>query len=303
MTRGRVQGLLEEEVARGRLERTRFGSIALARAERGPQGRAPHARAHRSKKAGEEPSEEKGEEEEEDDEASTMSEGSEAPDYEGAGAGAGLESDGKAAPAEQSQMNGDCKDSRRGGKDCPTGGGHARDLHPPEEHSPDKGSERPHREGSERRHAKACSPGESACQQFGMGKKEGGSYGQPDRAVSPAVAGADPPVPLSPGRPGVQAADGTPFSCVSVKKEKPSDPVEWSVMDVVDYFTEAGFAEQASAFQEQEIDGKSLLLMQRTDVLTGLSIRLGPALKIYEYHIKVLQQSHFEEDEVDSFLG
>uniref|UniRef100_A0A8C8RLA6 SAM domain-containing protein n=1 Tax=Pelusios castaneus TaxID=367368 RepID=A0A8C8RLA6_9SAUR len=76
----------------------------------------------------------------------------------------------------------------------------------------------------------------------------------------------------------------------SVKKEKPSDPVEWTVMDVVDYFTAAGFAEQALAFQEQEIDGKSLLLMQRTDVLTGLSIRLGPALKIYEYHIKVLQQ-------------
>ncbi|XP_067419898.1 sterile alpha motif domain-containing protein 1 isoform X2 [Emydura macquarii macquarii] len=225
VTRGRVQGLLEEEVARGRLERTRFGSIAPARAERGAQGRAPHARAHRSKKAGEEPSEEKGEE---DDEASTMSEGSEAADYEGAGAGAEVESDGKAAPAEQRQMNGDS---------------------------------------------------------------------------SPAVAGADPPVPLSPGRPGVQAADGTPFSCISVKKEKPSDPVEWTVMDVVDYFTEAGFAEQASAFQEQEIDGKSLLLMQRTDVLTGLSIRLGPALKIYEYHIKALQQSHFEEDEVDSFLG
>lgn len=43
--------------------------------------------------------------------------------------------------------------------------------------------------------------------------------------------------------------------------------------------------------------------MQRTDVLTGLSIRLGPALKIYEYHIKVLQQCHFEEDEGDSFMG
>uniref|UniRef100_G1KJF1 SAM domain-containing protein n=1 Tax=Anolis carolinensis TaxID=28377 RepID=G1KJF1_ANOCA len=92
------------------------------------------------------------------------------------------------------------------------------------------------------------------------------------------------------------------FWRISVK-EKPSDPVEWTVGDVVDYFTEAGFAEQASAFQEQEIDGKSLLLMQRTDVLTGLSIRLGPALKIYEYHIKVLQQCHFEEDEGDSFMG
>lgn len=37
--------------------------------------------------------------------------------------------------------------------------------------------------------------------------------------------------------------------------------------------------------------------MQRADVLTGLSIRLGPALKIYEYHVKLLQRSHFQEDE------
>lgn len=47
----------------------------------------------------------------------------------------------------------------------------------------------------------------------------------------------------------------------------------------------------------QEIDGKSLLLMQRSDVLTGLSIRLGPALKIYERHVKVLQRTHFLECE------
>ncbi|XP_065510983.1 sterile alpha motif domain-containing protein 1-like [Caloenas nicobarica] len=141
---------------------------------------------------------------------------------------------------------------------------------------------------------KACSPGESACQHLAPLKKEG-AFGQPDRAVSPALAGAEPSVPLSPGRPGPQAADGTPFGCA--RKEKASDPVEWSVRDVVDYFTEAGFPEQATAFQEQEIDGKSLLLMQRADVLTGLSIRLGPALKIYEYHVKLLQRSHFQEDE------
>ncbi|XP_072704427.1 LOW QUALITY PROTEIN: sterile alpha motif domain-containing protein 1-like [Ciconia boyciana] len=124
-----------------------------------------------------------------------------------------------------------------------------------------------------------------------------GAFGQPDRAVSPALAGAEPSVPLSPGRPGPQAANGAPFSCTAGKKEKASDPVEWSVRDVVDYFTEAGFPEQATAFQEQEIDGKSLLLMQRADVLTGLSIRLGPALKIYEYHVKLLQRSHFQEEE------
>ncbi|CAN8179937.1 unnamed protein product [Coccothraustes coccothraustes] len=143
---------------------------------------------------------------------------------------------------------------------------------------------------------KACAPGEGGCQHMAPLKKEG-AFGQPDRAVSPALAGAEPSVPLSPGRPGPQAAEGAPFSCTAARKDKAMDPVEWSVRDVVEYFTEAGFPEQAGAFQEQEIDGKSLLLMQRADVLTGLSIRLGPALKIYEYHVKLLQRSHFQDEE------
>ncbi|XP_007575423.1 atherin-like [Poecilia formosa] len=74
-------------------------------------------------------------------------------------------------------------------------------------------------------------------------------------------------------------------------------PVDWTVSDVVSYFTAVGFPEQAAAFRTQEIDGKSLLLMQRNDVLTGLSIKLGPALKIYERHIKVLQKTHFEDND------
>ncbi|XP_072530672.1 sterile alpha motif domain containing 1a isoform X2 [Salminus brasiliensis] len=83
----------------------------------------------------------------------------------------------------------------------------------------------------------------------------------------------------------------------SVKTEEiAQDPLQWSVSDVVSYFTAVGFPEQAVAFRTQEIDGKSLLLMQRSDVLTGLSIRLGPALKIYEHHVKVLQRSHFQDD-------
>ncbi|XP_065130469.1 sterile alpha motif domain-containing protein 1 isoform X2 [Paramisgurnus dabryanus] len=75
------------------------------------------------------------------------------------------------------------------------------------------------------------------------------------------------------------------------------NPIDWTVADVASYFTAAGFPEQALAFRTQEIDGKSLLLMQRSDVLTGLSIRLGPALKIYERHVKVLQKTHFQDDE------
>ncbi|XP_037544992.1 sterile alpha motif domain containing 1a [Nematolebias whitei] len=83
---------------------------------------------------------------------------------------------------------------------------------------------------------------------------------------------------------------------ISVKKENiHQNLLQWSVADVASYFSAAGFPEQAVAFRTQEIDGKSLLLMQRSDVLTGLSIRLGPALKIYERHVKVLQRTHFLE--------
>ncbi|XP_043091295.1 sterile alpha motif domain containing 1a [Puntigrus tetrazona] len=90
--------------------------------------------------------------------------------------------------------------------------------------------------------------------------------------------------------------DGADNGNDEVKKEIGQDPLLWSVADVASYFTSAGFPEQALAFRTQEIDGKSLLLMQRSDVLTGLSIRLGPALKIYENHVKVLQRSHFQDD-------
>uniref|UniRef100_A0A3P9B7K3 SAM domain-containing protein n=1 Tax=Maylandia zebra TaxID=106582 RepID=A0A3P9B7K3_9CICH len=73
---------------------------------------------------------------------------------------------------------------------------------------------------------------------------------------------------------------------INENSSKSTKNVNWTVSDVVSYFTAAGFPEQAAAFRTQEIDGKSLLLMQRNDVLTGLSIRLGPALKIYERHVK-----------------
>ncbi|XP_056671398.1 sterile alpha motif domain-containing protein 13 isoform X3 [Monodelphis domestica] len=82
----------------------------------------------------------------------------------------------------------------------------------------------------------------------------------------------------------------------AIENGSPPDPVDWEVIDVVNYFRAVGFAEQSIAFQEQEIDGKSLLLMTRNDVLTGLSLKLGPALKIYEYHVKPLQTRHLKNN-------
>ncbi|XP_033051953.1 atherin [Trachypithecus francoisi] len=270
LTRGRVQGLLEEEAAaRGRLERTRLGALALPRGDR--PGRAPpaaSARQSRSKRGGEERVLEKEEEEDddEDDDDDDVSEGSEVP-----------ESD-RPAGAQHHQLNGErgpqsAKDRVKEWTPC----------------GPHQGQD----EG------RGPAPGSGTRQVFSMAgmNKEGGTASVAPGPDSPS------PVPLPPGKPALPGADGTPFGCPPGRKEKPSDPVEWTVMDVVEYFTEAGFPEQATAFQEQEIDGKSLLLMQRTDVLTGLSIRLGPALKIYEHHIKVLQQGHFEDDDPDGFLG
>uniref|UniRef100_F6T1W0 Sterile alpha motif domain containing 1 n=1 Tax=Equus caballus TaxID=9796 RepID=F6T1W0_HORSE len=271
LTRGRVQGLLEEEAAaRGRPERTRLGALALPRGDR--PGRAPpaaSARASRSKRGGEERVLEKEEEEDDDedeDDEDDVSEGSEVPEGD------------RPAGAQHHQLNG--------------------------ERGPQSAKERvkewtpcgPHQGQDEGR---GPAPGSGTRQVFSMAamNKEGGSASAATGPDSPS------PVPLPPGKPALPGADGTPFGCPSGRKEKPADPVEWTVMDVVEYFTEAGFPEQATAFQEQEIDGKSLLLMQRTDVLTGLSIRLGPALKIYEHHIKVLQQGHFEDDDPDGFLG
>ncbi|XP_072275664.1 sterile alpha motif domain-containing protein 13 isoform X2 [Pyxicephalus adspersus] len=88
--------------------------------------------------------------------------------------------------------------------------------------------------------------------------------------------------------------NGSVDSKNSVENGRPPDPSHWAVDDVVGYFMANGFEEQASAFKDQEIDGKSLLLMTRNDVLTGLSLKLGPALKIYEYHVKPLQMQHMK---------
>lgn len=66
------------------------------------------------------------------------------------------------------------------------------------------------------------------------------------------------------------------------------DATEWSVNDVAEFFTCAGFPEQAEVFREQEIDGRSLLLLKRSDIITGMSLKLGPALKIHR-HVQKLQ--------------
>ncbi|XP_058442664.1 zinc finger protein dpff-1 [Malaya genurostris] len=55
----------------------------------------------------------------------------------------------------------------------------------------------------------------------------------------------------------------------------------WSCEDVFRYFKHY-FPEHAHLFKEQEIDGPSLVLMRKSDVLNGFGIKLGPAINLYQ---------------------
>ncbi|XP_056644863.1 polyhomeotic-like protein 2 [Diorhabda sublineata] len=64
------------------------------------------------------------------------------------------------------------------------------------------------------------------------------------------------------------------------------DATYWTADEVYDYFAQY-FPEEAKIFKEQEIDGRSLLLLKRIDVLTNLNLKLRPALKIYKHVVKL----------------
>ncbi|XP_057299831.1 uncharacterized protein LOC130630372 [Hydractinia symbiolongicarpus] len=75
-----------------------------------------------------------------------------------------------------------------------------------------------------------------------------------------------------------------------VLRALPPDVADWTVQDVAYYFKSHGYILESKLLEEQEIDGRAMLLMSRNDCLTGLHIKLGPALKIYHMHIHKLQK-------------
>uniref|UniRef100_A0A8C5UG48 SAM domain-containing protein n=1 Tax=Malurus cyaneus samueli TaxID=2593467 RepID=A0A8C5UG48_9PASS len=57
---------------------------------------------------------------------------------------------------------------------------------------------------------------------------------------------------------------------------------KWTVEEVVTFIQRLpGCKEQASVFREEQIDGEAFLLLKQNDIVKILSIKLGPALKIY----------------------
>lgn len=98
-------------------------------------------------------------------------------------------------------------------------------------------------------------------------------------------------LPNSPGKGMSTASRDSAKDAEKSKSNLPPDTSLWTVTEVVSFFSSLGFPEEAKSFQNQEIDGKALLLMSRNDVLTGMSIKLGPALKIY-VHVARLQSQN-----------
>lgn len=71
--------------------------------------------------------------------------------------------------------------------------------------------------------------------------------------------------------------------------------LEWTVDDVCQFVASlTGSAEIAHAFREEHIDGHSFVLMQEDHLLTRMSIRLGPALKIIAQIKKLTENLELE---------
>ena len=73
-----------------------------------------------------------------------------------------------------------------------------------------------------------------------------------------------------------------------------SDVSAWNAKRIRDYFSSNGFSDEVcQTILDQEIDGGSLLLLHRQDVISGLGLKLGPALKVFKQVKKLQTRRHF----------
>lgn len=65
------------------------------------------------------------------------------------------------------------------------------------------------------------------------------------------------------------------------------DVSKWTHHQVSDYFTRLGFnARDAAMFKEEEIDGETLLIMRRSDIVNATKLKLGTTLKMWTEILK-----------------
>ena len=90
--------------------------------------------------------------------------------------------------------------------------------------------------------------------------------------------------------PGTEGAPGGPTASQEAAEETKqeeeerlvleSNPLEWTVTDVVRFIKLTDCAPLAKIFQEQDIDGQALLLLTLPTVQECMELKLGPAVKL-----------------------
>ncbi|CAC5406656.1 Scm-like with four MBT domains protein 1,Scm-like with four MBT domains protein 2 [Mytilus coruscus] len=73
-----------------------------------------------------------------------------------------------------------------------------------------------------------------------------------------------------------------------------SNPLHWSVQEVVGFIKGTECAPVARLFREQEIDGQALLLLTLPTVQEYLELKLGPAIKLC-HHIEQIKLAFFQQ--------
>ncbi|KAM9824732.1 scm-like with four MBT domains protein 2 [Neosynchiropus ocellatus] len=73
-----------------------------------------------------------------------------------------------------------------------------------------------------------------------------------------------------------------------------SNPLEWSVNEVVQFINSTDCASLATIFQEQDIDGQALLLLTLPTVQECMDLKLGPAVKLC-HHIERVKVAFYKQ--------
>ncbi|KAM6981194.1 scm-like with four MBT domains protein 1 isoform 2-T2 [Aplochiton taeniatus] len=123
----------------------------------------------------------------------------------------------------------------------------------------------------------------------------------------PATPSPSPPATPRPTRkrrkprsPSFSDDENHPPSPKSSKTEAPpklcldTSPLEWSITDVAQFIRTTDCAPLARIFQDQEIDGQALLLLNLPTVQECMDLKLGPAIKLC-HHIERVKLAFYQQ--------
>ena len=112
--------------------------------------------------------------------------------------------------------------------------------------------------------------------------KSNGSLEPPEKKVK-----AKENVPATPPPPAPVALPPPSAALLGIR----GNPLKWNVTEVCDFIKNLpGCAEYVEDFAQQEIDGQALMLLKADHLMSAMSIKLGPALKICSHITQIREE-------------